>query len=176
MELSKTVRRKHYDLKPDEHVMKRNEIEQVLGHGLPPALADLLRPTGAPTTFEGDVRIKVIEPNQMTDKEGRQRLLVIFGMTTGQDGIVAKHGDYRGRFARRCTPIAEDGMGNLFVIDAISGQIKFWHHECPEGEASPTAMTLVAENFEDFVSGLEVVQEVHDPELLRGVKSARFDF
>ncbi|MFL4470129.1 SMI1/KNR4 family protein [Tateyamaria armeniaca] len=174
--LSKSIHLKPHDVAPEDRVFSRAEVEQQLGHILPPAMEDLLRPTGAPASFEEDVRIKVVERNQMTDKDGHQRVLVLYGMTSGKDGIVAKYNTYRGRFARRSTPFAEDGLGNLFVVDAVSGQVKYWYHECPEGEASPKAMTLVAEDFESFVSGLEAIKEQPNPEMSRGVTSARFDF
>ena len=176
MTLNANIHLKPKDLQPGEHVLSRAEIEQQLGHTLPSALKDLLPSDGAPASFEEDVRIKVIERNPITDKDERQRVSLVFGMTSGKNGIVTNYNAYQGRFARRSTPFAEDGMGNLFVIDAVSGQVKFWHHECSEGEASPTALTLVAKDFEAFVSGLEAVQEEHDPELLRGVKKATFDF
>lgn len=83
---------------------------------------------------------------------------------------------YSGRIARGCTPFAGDGMGDLFVLDAVTGQVKSWHHECPKDQGSPMALTRVSENFEAFVSTLEVVKEEPDLELLRCVQKAIFRF
>lgn len=176
MTLSANIHLKPRDLQPGEYVMSRAQIEPLLGHSLPPEMEKLLPPTGASASFEQDVRIKVIEPNQMTDKDGRQSVSFLFGRNSGKNGIAAKYNTYNGRIARRCTPFAEDGMGNLFVIDAVSGQVMFWHHECPKGEDSPTALTQVSDSFETFMSALEVVKEEPNPELLHGVKKATFRF
>lgn len=163
-------------LKPGENPQTAAEVAQLLGHTLPPAMTDFLAPIAAPAMFEKDVRINVIEANPLTGKDGRQKVLMLYGMTSDKDGLVVKHDAYKGRLARRSTPFAEDGLGNLFVVDAVKGQVHFWHHECPHGEDSPRAMTLVANDFAAFLSGLEVVSEASEPAVTRGVKSARFDF
>lgn len=176
MALNKNIQLELKPLEQGEQRLTGAETEQALGHTLPQALIDLLDPIKSPAFFNGSVRIKVEERNPLTDREGRQEVLMLFGLTSGKDGIVAKYQNYNGRFARRCIPFAEDGLGNLFVIDAVSDQVKFWHHECMDGETSPKALTLVAEDFDSFISGLELIKEEHNPELLRGVKSVRLDF
>ncbi|MCB5200516.1 SMI1/KNR4 family protein [Loktanella sp. TSTF-M6] len=176
MALDQNIKLEPKSLEQGEHRLTGAETEQALGHTLPRALIDLLDPIKAPAFFNGSVRIKVEECNPLTDKEGRQNVLMLFGLTLGKDGILAKYQNYNGRFARRCIPFAEDGLGNLFVIDAVSGQVKFWYHECIDGETSPKALTLVAEDFDSFISGLEPFEEAQNPAPSSGIKRFRFDF
>ena len=72
-------------------------------------------------------------------------------------------------------PVAEDGLGNLFVFDPESGAVLFWHHECQEGESSPTALTQVSNSFDEFVSGLEPFDDPA-PVARTGVKRISLDF
>ncbi|RPE67468.1 SMI1/KNR4 family protein SUKH-1 [Pacificibacter maritimus] len=117
-----------------------------------------------------------MERTPLTDKEGRQKVLTLFGLTSGKDGIVAQDTNYRRRFAGRCIPFADDGLGNLFVIDTVTGQIKFWHHKCQDGETNPKALALVAKDFDAFLSNLDLFKEEHSPALLQGIKNVRLDF
>lgn len=123
--LAQNIRLKPRDLQQDEHIFSLAEIEQFLGHTLPLAMEALLRPSGKPASFDEDVRIKGIARNQMTDKEGRREMGLLFGMHSGRNGIAAIYNSYQGRFARRCTPFAKDEKGNLFVVDTVTWQVKF---------------------------------------------------
>lgn len=176
MSLRENIHLKPIDLGLDERILSLDDIEAGTGFSLPVELAALLEPTGAPCFFMEEVRISVSEPSPVTDRNGRQLVLLLFGMTSGKDGIVNKYSSYRDRIGLDCLPVAEDGLGNLFVITPEKGEVMFWHHECPDGESSLNALTVVAGDVSAFISSLEAVEEDVPPTRGNGVKRVFLDF
>lgn len=163
----------------DVPVVARNEVEASIGVPLPDSLTTLLRNNGHATTFEEEIEIKPQQPNPLVGQDGQQDVLTIFGLSSGKAGIPAVYRQYRSRLGNEYIPIANDGLGNLFVLHAKSQNILFWHHECPQGEASSDAFTLVANNFDQFVSNMRPKQEQEAKATgskVSGVKGFSFDF
>jgi len=176
MALNMDIRLKPYDLKTGERVLSKQEVERLIGHTIPDALVQFISQSGTPFTFEQEIRVQVIEPNPLTDKNGRQIVLVVFGLTNGKDGIPQKYTSYKDRIGRKCIPFASDGLDNLFVLDTDDTSVYFWHHEHMNGETSLDALTKVANSVEDFIAGLEVFEEDNQAALGGGVKRVSFDF
>ncbi|MEQ8916550.1 MAG: SMI1/KNR4 family protein [Roseovarius sp.] len=167
---------KPYDLQSGERVLPKQEVERLIGHPIPADLIQFIPQGGTPFTFEEEIRISVEEANPLPDKNGRQLVLVVFGLTNGKNGIPNKYFSYKDRIGRKCIPFADDGLGNLFVLAPDNGAVYFWHHESKNGETSLDALTRVSDCVGSFISGLEIVEEDAQAAIGSGVKRVSFGF
>ncbi|WP_227272596.1 SMI1/KNR4 family protein [Roseobacter weihaiensis] len=162
-------------LKNDEAPLTLDFVEGQIGTKLPRALLDVLPENGSAIGFAERVDIKPVVPNPIVSASGRQTVFTIFGLNTGPDGIIDNFNRLNGRIFGRAVPIADDGLDNAFVWVPDSGEVLFWHHECAEGEGSPTALTGVSASVSEFFSALSPAIEPSPSELSKGVKSVRLD-
>ncbi|RMC30118.1 SMI1/KNR4 family protein [Paracoccus alkanivorans] len=155
----------------------RSTVEAHIGAHLPDSLIALLGTSAQAITFEDGVEIKPLQPNSLAGQDGRQSVLVVLGLSSGRDGISETYDQYKTRLGDQYIPVASDGLGNLFVLHATSQEVLFWYHECPQGEASPEAFTLVANDFDQFLSELQPEEETKEKASnISGVKKYSFDF
>jgi hypothetical protein len=160
-------------------LLPRKRVEAHIGYLLPDSLIDILRDGGHATTFEEGVEIKPQQPNPLAGQDGSQDVLTVLGLSSGKAGIAKTYDQYKDRLGKNYIPVASDGLGNLFVLNAKNQKILFWHHECPDGEDSLEAFTDVADNFTQFVSGLRPKPEAEykmEGSKVSGVKRFSFDF
>ncbi|KIC47745.1 SMI1/KNR4 family protein [Tateyamaria sp. ANG-S1] len=176
MTFKSDVKTKHFDIGDEEAVYRRDQLENLLGFAGPDGLFDLFKNDHRALRFVDGVEVKAITPPPSFSAEGKLAILQIFGMASGKLGIAKKSDDYRDRFFGKPLPFADDGLGNLFVWDPADKQVKFWHHECLQGEGSPEALTLVAKSFEEFLRAVRVSKPVDSSKLTAGAKKVSFRF
>ncbi len=160
----------------DQPVLSRDVVEQRIGSKLPDIYVDLLAPDYHAVMFKEGVRIRPIASNPLSAQSGFQSVLTLFGLSEGDHGIVANYQRLQGRLESQFIPIAEDGLGNLFMFDCTTLNVVFWHHECIEGENSEQAYSLVSEDVASFIAGLEVSPEDKVTDTSSVVKRATFNF
>ncbi|WP_406721384.1 SMI1/KNR4 family protein [Thioclava litoralis] len=148
--------------------------------GLPADALDALRavvPLAAQSLgFTKEVCVKAISlPPRVAGPNGPQ-IASIFGLGNRESSVFSEYNRMLGRLPKQVVPIADDGLGNLFVVSKQNGQVYFWDHECPDEEASEAAFTLIASSADDFLSRFVPAPSINSEELKRGVRSVRLDF
>ena len=160
----------------EAQLLPLDKIVARLNVRIPSEYLRLIAPENRAVMFDKATEIKPLMPSPLTSKTGFQSVLTLFGLSDGDHGIMKNFQRLNGRLESKYVPIAEDGLGNLYMLDAKTKQIVFWHHECPDGENSPTAYTVVAENISSFIAGLQPAKNPKDVDLSAGVKRVQFDF
>ncbi|WP_394197477.1 SMI1/KNR4 family protein [Litoreibacter albidus] len=160
----------------DALLLPLDQVVTRLGVRIPSEYLRLIAPENRAVMFDKSTEIRPLIPNPLTSKTGFQSVLTLFGLSDGDHGILKNFERLNGRIESNYVPIGEDGLGNLYMLDSKTKQIVFWHHECPDGENSPTAFTLVSDDVVGFISGLQPASVERDVNLSAGVKRVQFDF
>ena len=139
-------------------VLTRTAVELELGVPVPDVLFDVLVEYQGPVAFKvlvgiGPVCIPGLVKNQMLGVE------LLYGLNSGDHGLIKMRETYFGRVAAEFLPIADAGAGDQIFFSSVTGKVYFWHHECAHGEASNEAMTLISNSVQDFLENLERAQE-----------------
>ncbi|WP_208349848.1 SMI1/KNR4 family protein [Pseudaestuariivita rosea] len=163
-------------LSKQDSVLSKTEVEKIVGIHIPESLVKLLPSDGQAAGFNMTVEIEPQEKNPLVGSNNKQAVSTLFGLGRGDHGIVSEFERLKDRIHGNCIPIADDSLGNAFVIDTLTRNVLFWHHECQDGEGSPAALSLVSRSMEDFIDGLLPGTEPNSEDLNRGVKRVRFDF
>jgi len=157
------------------NVISPETVEARLGFTVPEVLRDILVEYPGPVGFDLKIGIEAkhfpaIESNNLIELE------ILFGFNDGADGLVTMREAYRDRVQEVFVPVADAGAGDLFFWNIDSDQIFFWHHESPNGESSPEAMTLIADTLESFINSLVVFPDEDREIPLPNVPDDAFDF
>ena len=149
-------------------------VEAELGVALPAALSAALSTFNGPIRFDAEVGIAPLSRPSIMSGD----LLdvdLIFGRNAGRYGLTAMADRYEGRVGSALRPIADAGAGDLYLWHTATGEVFFWHHECPLGEAAPEALTRVAASVGEFLEGLtaRASEPVRSP---KGLVSVQLDF
>lgn len=152
------------------------ELETLVGARHLDTLLEVLSPSNRAMMFAEAVGITPLEPLFPSQDLSPHAILVLFGLSAGEDGVAAKSLQYRDRIGEQFIPIADDGLGNLFVLDKSDGKVLFWFHESENGEDSPTAFAVVASDLDAFFTNIETLTPTTDLGLESGVKRVTLNF
>lgn len=166
----------HYD--DMGSLMEISAIETRTGMRLAPAHAELVAAFDGAIAFEQGVCFRSEAMVPFFGEPGALPVEVLFGRQGGRLGLLETFETYTSRIGEAYAPIAEPGGGNLIVYHQSSGEVFFWNHENPAGEADPSAFTRIADTVDAFLSGLEVDDDDYvDPDgTTDGLVSVDLDF
>lgn len=139
------------------------QLERELGRPLPEDYRWFLQRYGT-----SSFKFAVSSPT--FDGSGSWQFGNFYGSDASNEGVLSNYIFYEGQFPKELVPIADDGMGNLFLLTAFGshrGCIYYWGHDdgCEtyfeDGEESTCGpeypgMELMATSFTDFVLALRL--------------------
>ncbi len=150
----------NFGVLPEDEI---RQLESQLGQQLPEDYRWFLTHYGT-SLFEFAVSSPTL------DGSGIWQFGFFYGSDASNDGVLSDYIFYEGQFPKELVPIAEDGMGNLFLLAAFGsqrGSIYYWGHDdgcetyAEEGEESTCSleypgMELMAKSFTAFVLSLRL--------------------
>ena len=158
------------------NLLTRTGLEALVGAGYLDTQFDVLSPSYRAMMFVEPVKITPLEPLPQDQDLSAHTVLSLFGLSAGEDGIAAKYAQYKDRIGQQFIPIADDGLGNLFVVNKVDQKVLFWYHESPNGEDSPNAFAVVSADLDEFLSGIDVFIAPNGVDLKSGVKRVTLNF
>jgi len=111
---------------------------------------EILLAFGGAVIFENGAQFKSDEPSPLNDKNGLQRLEVLYGLGNAENSIERETLRYHGELPTSFVPIGESSGGNLICVDG-DGAVHLWDHESQRDEGT----WRIAASIDEFVNRLE---------------------
>lgn len=131
-------------------------IQRGLSFKLPAALCDLLMRIKGAVVFDKALGFTSSEPNPWQDKDGKNEIVLFYGIAPDENGLLEKNDTYRDQKPIVFIAISECSGGNLIGLNRNTGQVLFLDHEALSESES---IFLVANTFDEFVEQIELATD-----------------
>lgn len=129
-----------------------SEVETTLSFSFTGYLREVLKKYEGPVVFDNGAKFKPNEKTPVDDELGYQSIEVLYGLSSGDNGILEKYKMYKDQIPDGFISIGEAPGGNQICIEIQSLKVFFWHHE---SIADSESLYEIASNFDEFFSRLE---------------------
>ena len=135
----------------DAKIFTAADFESQTGIRLPYELSSLLEEIGGTVIFDHGAKFIPSSPSGRENEGGYLSLDVLYGFSTGLDGLAERHTMTEDDLPPKVIPIGEAPGGDQICLDLESGIILFWKHDVEQSEA----ITAIASDITEFFASLE---------------------
>lgn len=136
-------------------------LEKEFNVKLPKSYTEFIKEYGS-IRFDNHIRIKAKEVVIVSDKDNTIPIDNFFDFSNEKSSVMRMNEIFKGNLPNNVLPICEGVAGDLVVIDLSDksyGKVFYWHHEHEEDN---DGLSLLANNFDDFLMDLFLYRDLED--------------